>query len=148
MKSSFTPKSYFAWINNIIVRQWFVIFQIAKTNESLHSTSKSQGRVWHHLNIQENNSNISCNTNKSGVNLLQIKNTANRLTHANKQDKLFEDQFFQPNIKLTMHSLDSGINNIDPVRHLKSTYPRKSSLTIVNDFEIYNAIRSEKRMSL
>ena len=47
-----------------------------------------------------------------------------------------------------MHSLDSGINNLDPVRYLNSTDPRKSSLTNANDFEIYNAIRLEKRMSL
>ena len=150
MKSSFTPKSYsFAWINNIIVKQWFVIFQIAKTNDTLNSTSKSQGRLWQHLNIKENNGNIASNTSNSRVNLLQTKNAANGLTHANKQEKLFEDQFFQPNIKLTMQSLDSGINNLDPVRYLNSTfYPRKSSLTNANDFEIYSAIRSEKRMSL
>ena len=126
-----------------------MLFQIAKTNDTMNSTSKSQGRVWQHLNIKENNGNIASNTSNSRVNLLQTKNTANGLTRANKPDKLFEDHFFQPNIKLTMHSLASGINNLDPVRHLNSTsYPRKSSLTNVNDFEIYNAIRSEKRMSL
>ena len=126
-----------------------LLFQIAKTNDTLNSTSKSQGRLWQHLNIKENNGNIASNTSNSRVNLLQTKNAANGLTHANKQEKLFEDQFFQPNIKLTMHSLDSGINNLDPVRYLNSTfYPRKSSLTNANDFEIYSAIRSEKRMSL
>ena len=126
-----------------------LLFQIAKTNDTLNSTSKSQGRLWQHLNIKENNGNIASNTSNSRVNLLQTKNAANGLTHANKQEKLFEDQFFQPNIKLTMHSLDSGINNLDPVKYLNSTfYPRKSSLTNANDFEIYSAIRSEKRMSL
>ena len=126
-----------------------LLFQIAKTNDTLNSTSKSQGRLWQHLNIKENNGNIASNTSNSRVNLLQTKNAANGLTHANKQEKLFEDQFFQPNIKLTMHSLDSGMNNLDPVRYLNSTfYPRKSSLTNANDFEIYSAIRSEKRMSL
>ena len=70
------------------------------------------------------------------------------MTHANKQDKLFEDQFFQPKIELTMHSVDSGINNLDPFMHPNSTDPKRSSLNNVNDSEIYNEIRSEKRMSL
>ena len=47
-----------------------------------------------------------------------------------------------------MHSLDSGINNLDPFMHPNSTYPKRASLNNVNDSEIYNEIRSEKRMSL
>ena len=83
------------------------VFKIGKTNESHHSNLKSQGRVWHHLNIKETNGNIACSTDKSTINLPQKKNTANRLTHANNQEKIFEDQIFQTHIKLTMHSLDS-----------------------------------------
>ena len=83
------------------------LFKIAKTNESHNSNWKSQGRVWHQLNIKETNGNIACSTDKSTINLPQKKNTANRLTHANKQDKVIEDQIFQTHIKLTMHSLDS-----------------------------------------
>ena len=137
-----------AQIHSNNITTLFYYFQIAKTNDTLNSTTKSQGRVWQHLNIKETNCNVACNTNKSRVNLSRKKNEGNRLTHANKKDKFFKDQNIEPTIKSTIASLDSGINNLNSVRHLNSAFLRRSSLTNVNDFEIYSAIRSEKRMSL
>ena len=132
----------------ILIKHCFINFKIAKTNDTLNSTTKSQGRVWQHLNIKETNGNIACNTNKSRVNLSQKNNEANRLTHANKKDTFFKDQNIDPTTKSTIASLGSGINNLNSVKHLNSAFLRRSSLTNANDFEIYNAIRSEKRMSL